>query len=94
MHFALCGWAARGNVAREKIWREADKLLLQRVAYRNRRMNLNVRYNRLDDHVTQVADRTRVGGRLRLVMVPDHAQRRPQQQRQDRYRQSQTPDSL
>ena len=47
----------------------------------------------VDGLMAKMADRATVGGRV-YVMVPDHAERRPQKQRQERHGEYETPDFL
>jgi hypothetical protein len=87
----LCGRGARGNVPRGTSKGGAEGLRLGRRSRCNQDGYASVCRRRLNGLMTQVADGAvidRRGG----MMMPNHPERRPYQERDERYRECQSPD--
>ena len=90
-----CGRTARGDEAGGGSGRGAGVLRLDIGAGGDRGGEANARRGRVDGLMAEMADWAGIGGRGRVgVMMPDHAERRPQHQRKDRQGEYETPDSL
>jgi hypothetical protein len=92
----LCDWrTAGGNEAGSGSRGEADVLRLEIGACGDRSGKANARRGRVYGLMAEMADGAGVRRRRRFnVMVPDHAERRPQHQRKQRHGEYETPDSL
>ena len=90
---ALCdGRTASRDVTGSRGGRRADVLLLGLGIGRDWRGEANSRGGCVDGLMAEMTDGAGVGGRVDVV-VPDHAERRPQNQRKERQGEYETPDS-
>ena len=86
----LCGRRTRGNLSSGRMGDKGNELRLRSSTCRDQRTCANARRRRFDG---QMAKQTGVGRRIG-VMVPDHSERRPQHQHEERNREKHTPNSL
>lgn len=90
----LCGWgAAGGNIARSGGGRRAYGLLFEIGSSWNRCGKADRCGRRVDSLMAEMTDGAGVGRGVD-VMVPNHTERRPQDQGENRHGENKTPDSL